>query len=151
MQGVGGEQVRRMHRSCQIAVIGFSVVAPIACRILDIVGQAPAAHEQPAEARFEFNHQIGEALGVHQAALPAFESGENLQCERRAGAMHERRQERALDMLAPLARDFLRPQARQPSLAPQLLGLRLMTGSREYFAAQHHRHGDIAHFGDAQP
>ena len=54
-------------------------------------------------------------------------------------------------MLAAFACDLLGPQAGQPRFAPQLFGFRLMAGSLEHLAAQHHRHGDIADFRDAEP
>ena len=121
IHGVSGQQVRGIDGAGQIAMAGLTVVAPVARGVLHILRQSPAAHEQPAKARLEFNHQIGEALGVHHRALLALESGENLQRQCGAGAMHERGEERALHMLAPLARDFLGPESRQPGLAPQFL------------------------------
>src|SRR6185437_3713368 len=41
MQGMRGQQMRRVHRSRQIAVLRFPVVAPIAGAILHVLGQVP--------------------------------------------------------------------------------------------------------------
>jgi hypothetical protein len=45
--------------------------------ILHIVGQAPAAHQQAAELRLEFAHEIGEGLCINHGTLPALEAGKN--------------------------------------------------------------------------
>jgi len=76
--------------------------------------------------RLEFNHQISEALRIHHGALLALESGENLSAKAAPVTMHERGEERAFDVLAPLRARFPWPRVRQPGLAPKLLGLRFI-------------------------
>ena len=102
-----------MNGSGQVVMRRVSVIAPVARGVLNIIGQAPIAHQQPAEARLKFCHEIGEGFGIHDGALLRLEFREDFQCQCRAGAVHERRQERTLDVLAPFARDLLGPEAGQ--------------------------------------
>jgi hypothetical protein len=140
-----------MHGASEIALARFTVVAPVARRILHILGQQPVGHQQAAEGGFEFDDEIAEDARIQLQVLFGLEARQNLQRERGAGAMHERRQKSAFHMLAPFPGNLLRPQSGQPCLLPQLFGLRPMAGGDENFAAQHHRHGDVAHLGDAEP
>jgi hypothetical protein len=107
-----------MHGSRQVAMRGISVIAPVARGVLNVIGQPPIAHQQPAEARLKFCHEIGKRFGIHDGALLRLELREDFQCQCRAGAVHQRGQECTLDVLAPFACDLLGPQARQPCFAP---------------------------------
>ena len=45
MQGVGGQQVRGMDGTGEIALTRFPVVAPVARRVLHVFGQEPVVHQ----------------------------------------------------------------------------------------------------------
>ncbi len=151
VQRMRGEKIRRVHGAGEVGVRGIAVVAPTARPALHIFGQPPVVHQQSSERGLEFRHQVGEGARIHDRALRRLELGQNFQRQCGAGAMHQRGEKGAFHMLAALAGDLLGPQPREPRLAPQILGLGLMTGGVVYLAAQHHRGRNVAHLGDSEP